>query len=165
MTGQPLTSPDGPVVVSTKTLCALIDIRRQKLLPQLFGPITMALSNFQELTGKLPQPPDWLAVVADHPQQPLPERLAHASDSQAATLRLAVAVRASNVLIDGPIKEAAKLSFIKSEGTVSILVRAYRAELLTSVRPMVKALEALGHGDVLPPPDLLEALWKALDNL
>ena len=62
-------------------------------------------------------------------------------------------------------KERAKLSFFKCEGTVSILVHAHRMGHLSAVRPMVKALEKLGHGHVLPPPDQLDALWQALDAM
>lgn len=110
----------------------------------------------------------WLFVATDRPDQGLPERVAfpqHATASEAATLRLAISVPASLVLIDGPIKEKAKLSFIKCEGTVSILVSAYREGYLSAVKPMVIALEKLGHAHVLPPPDMLEALWTALEKL
>ena len=186
---QPLTHPDGPVVTSEKTLLAMASIRKLKLLPQLHNTVAIAASNYEAVRDALGQaeseaggpveiPADkgfapapglpWLFVLPDQPQQALPARVDHpqnATAAEAATLRLALAVPASLVLLDGPIKERAKLSFIKSEGTVSMLVTAYRQGLLSAVKPMVIALEKLGHGDVLPPKESLEALWTALDRM
>lgn len=165
MTRRALTSAGGPVVGGERTLRALIAIRRQKLLSQLYGRVAVGRFNFDALGDVLPEAPPWLSVMEDRPGQQLPPRVAGADASDAATLRLALALPASLVLLDGPIKERAKLSFIKSEGTVSILVTAYRRGLLSAVQPMVKALEKLGHRDVLPPPEQLEALWQALDGM
>ena len=162
---QAMTSVEGPVVSSEKTLRALVSIRREKLLPQLYGHVLIASSNFEALNDVLLASPPWLGVTDDQPDQQLPARVANASTSEAATLRLALSIPASLVLLDGPIKERAKFSFIKAEGTVSILVSAYRRGMLTAVRPMVKALEKLGHGDVVPGPDQLDALWRALDAM
>jgi len=160
-----LTSANGPVVAGEKTLRALVAIRRQKLLPQLYVHVVIGRCNFEALADVLPEAPPWLSVVEDRPDQELPPRVAGAAPSDVATLRLALALPASLVLLEGPIKERAKLSFIKSEGIVSILVSAYRRGLLSAVQPMVKALEKLGHGDVLPPPEQLEALWRALEEM
>jgi predicted nucleic acid-binding protein len=163
--GKPYTNPSGPVVISEKTLRALIAIRKEKLLPELFGRVAIARSNFDALAGSFPAgAPDWLRVMDDRPDQALPERIAMASPSEAATLRLAIATPASLVLIDGPIKDRAKLTYIKAMSTVPILVLAYQRGKLSAVRPMVKALQSLGHADVLPPPDQIEALWKALEG-
>lgn len=162
---QMLTRPGGPVVVSEKTLRALTAIRREKLMPLLFGRVAIARSVYelmQPAGGNAGGKADWLEVLDDRPAQVLPERIAGASPSDAATLRLALALPASLVLLDGPIKERAKLSFIKAEGTVAILVDAYRQGHLSAVQPMVKALQALGHADVVPPPEVLDALWRAL---
>jgi predicted nucleic acid-binding protein len=153
------------VVTSEKSLRALVAIRRQKLLPELYGRVVMARSNFEALQDVLPDAPAWLVVERDRPEQELPPRVAAAGVSEAATLRLALALPASLVLLEGPIKERAKLSFIKAEGVVAMLVAAYRQGLLSAVRPMVKALEKLGHGDVVPPSEQMEAMWKALDEL
>ena len=118
-----------------------------------------------EIDALLPDTPSWLAVGEDHPTITLPERLAATPPSEAATIRFALGSGASLVLLDGPVKERAKLSFIKSVGTVSILVSAYRQGHLSAVRPMITALEKLGHADVLPPPEQLEALWVALEDM
>ena len=187
--GQALTRPDGPVVTSEKTLRALCAIRRHKLLPTLYGQIVIAQSNYDALRSALTEVEScaggpvqvdeekgytpasgmpWLFVVADRPGQPLPARVDYpkaSSASEAATLRVALAIPASLVLLDGPIKERAKLSFIKAEGTLSILVSAFRQGHLSAVQPMVKALEKLGHADVLPPKEMLDALWTALGKL
>ncbi len=160
-----LTCADGPVVAGEKTLRALVAIRRQRLLPRLYGRVVVGRFNFEALADVLPEAPPWLSVADDRPDQGLPPRVAGAAASDVATLRLALALPASLVLLEGPTKERAKLSFIKSEGTVSILVTAYRRGLLSAVQPMVKALEKLGHGDVLPPPEQLEAMWRALDDM
>jgi len=189
MPRETLTRPGGPVIASEKTLAAMLAIRRHKLLPQLHGSIVIALSIYERLRPQLSDvipgsgaavtiPPgqsfapapgvDWLLVAEDQPAQSLPARVDHPMNStvsEAATLRLALAIPASLVLLDGPIKERAKLSFIKSEGTLSLLVSAYRQGLITAVEPMVKALEKLGHGDVLPPRESLDALWKALGKM
>ena len=166
-----MTSADGPVVVSEKTLRALLAIRKERLLGDLFGSVVIARSCFEAMEAvTLAAPGDatpaaWLRVEEDSPDQPLPARVGSATASEAATLRLALSIPASLVLLDGPIKDRAKLSFIKSEGTLSILVRAYREGKLSAVKPMVKALAALGHGDVLPEKAMLDALWTALDKL
>jgi hypothetical protein len=125
----------------------------------------MARSVFESMHDVLPAPPPWLDVLDDRPEQPLPARIADATPSEAATLRLALAAPASLVLFDGRMKDRVKLSFIKAEGTVPILVMAYRLGKLTAVQPMVKALQSLGHGDVLPPKEMLDALWVALEKL
>lgn len=160
-----LTPAEGPVVTSVRTLAALAGIRRAKLLPQLYGTVAIAESNLAEARAFLPETPAWLTPGPDHPEVPLPERLAAASASEAATIRFALGLGGSLILLDGPVKERAKLSFIKSVGTVSILVSAYRLGHLSAVRPMITALEKLGHADVLPPPEQLEALWVALEGM
>ena len=161
------TTTDGPVVVSQKTLGALAAIRRQQLLPALYGRVVIAQSVYDAVTGSSGDLDhwDWLEIETDRPEQTLPPRVAGVNPSDAATLRLALAIGASLILLEVPVKEKAKLSFCKCEGTVSILVLAHRLGHLSAVRPMIKALDRLGHGHVLPPPDQLEALWKALDNL
>jgi predicted nucleic acid-binding protein len=157
-----LTTDDGPVFTSERTLRALLAIRREKLLEPLYGPIHIARS----VVARLPDAPDRLTVVNDAPDHPLPPRVeAAANTSDQATLRAALAHGASLVLLDGPAKEPTKLSFIKAEGAVSILVAAYRQGQLSAVRPMIKALRALGFEDVLPPPESLDALYEALDDL
>jgi len=189
MPREPLTRADGPVVVSEKTLRAMAAIRKLKLLPGLHGGVVVAFSIYERVRPALAESEPgsggavaiaagqnfaaapglpWLLVAADQPGQPLPARVdfpQNATESEAATLRLALAIPASLVLLDGPIKERAKLSFIKSEGTVSMLVTAFRKGLLSAVQPMVKALEKLGHADVLPPRESLDALWVALGKM
>ena len=163
-----LTTSDGPVVASEKTLRALIAIRRQNLLGKLYNQrvviarsIADAIFDVLNGTDKL----NYLDVQEDREDVELPSRVAGANRSDAATLRLALGVGASVVLLEDPIKERAKLSFIKSEGTISILVQAHRLGFLSAVQPMVKALEKLGFADVLPPPDQLQAIWRALEDL
>lgn len=160
-----LTVAGGPVVVSEKTLRALLAIRREKLLPEIYGRVAVARSVFDAMQDVLPAPPAWLDILEDRPDQALPDRIAGGTPSEAATLRLALALPASLVLFDGPMKDRVKLSYIKAEGTVPILVMAYRLGKLTAVQPMVKALRSLGHADVLPPPEMLDALWVALGKL
>ena len=164
-----LTMPGGPVVVSEKTLGALVAIRRENLVPQLYTePVVMARSNFESLSNVLPKPPTWLNIHEDRPDVGLPAACETASESEVVTLRLALAPppdRASIVLLEGPIKERAKLSFIKAEGVVSLLVAGYRYGKLSAVQPMVKALQKLGYADVLPESTMLEALWRAIDDL
>ncbi|MBI1336158.1 MAG: hypothetical protein GC164_04250 [Phycisphaera sp.] len=160
-----LTTDDGPVVISEKTLRALVAIRKHSLLEKLYGRVAISAQVASCVRDVIPELPSYIVPVQDQPLQQLPERVCSATPSEAATLRLAIALPASLVLIDGPIKEKAKLSFIKCEGTVPLLVQAYREGHLSAVKPMVKALATLGHEDVLPPPDLLEALWVALDKL
>lgn len=165
-----LTDPAGPVVCSEKTWRALTAIRRETLLSVLYDrPIMMAQSNYnavsQTSAGPITATPDWLGVLADAPDVELPERCRSAAKSEAATLRAALAHRASLVLLEGPIKERAKLSFIKTEGVLAVLVGAYRIGRLSAVKPMVNALRSLGHEEVLPEKAMLDALWRALDQL
>lgn len=176
-----LTSPEGPVVLSEKTLCALIAIRREGLIAELYGPVVMARSTWigaaksadarrrRDATFDADSPPPWIKLVDDErfAHVELPERCGRtvATPSELATLRVAVGWPASLVLLDGPIKEKAKLSFIKAEGVVSMLVMAFRLDKLSAAKPMVTALEKLGYGDVLPPEEALEALWAALEGL
>lgn len=144
---------------------ALLAIRREKLLPSLYGSVVMAQSNFAALEERVPEPLPWLHVEADRDDVDLPARIAGAAPLEAATLRLALGIGASLVLLEEPIRQSAKLSAIKSYGAISILVQAHRIGLLSAVRPMVKALDKLGFSDVLPPPDQLDALWTALDAM
>lgn len=160
-----LTSADGPVVVSEKSLRALVAIRREKLLTELFGEVAMARTAATAMGELLPTEASWLVVMDDRPEQALPERVSSATASERATLQLSLALPASLVVIDGAIKEKAKLSYIKCEGVVGLLVEAYRTGRLSAVRPMVTALEKLGHADVLPPEHVREAMWKALAGL
>ncbi len=167
MSGKMRTTPDGPVVVSVKTFGALLAIRREKLLESMYGSVVMPRSGYDGLHDKLAASgcPAWLDVKDDLPQVQLPPRLVAVGGHDGASLQLALGIGASLVLIEEPVKEKAKLSFIKAEGTVSILVMAYRLGLLTAVPPMVKALEKLGYRDVLPPSDQLKVLWVALDAM
>ena len=166
-----LTIPGGPVVISEKTLRALCAIRRQKYLPQLYGQVVIAQSSFEAMRDTYPSPdaaPAWLIIHDDQAQSELPRRItsmANRDHGDEAAVQLALALSASLVLLEEPIKEKAKLSFIKSEGTLAILVMAYREGWLSAVQPMVKALRSLGHGDVLPDEEQLAALWQALEQL
>lgn len=168
-----LTKAGGPVVIGSQTLDALAAIRREGLLPKLYGQVTISRSNVEANRaageGGRPRWPEqgwpWLVVMDDHPGQQLPSRVAHADPLDAATLRLALGIGASLVLLEGGAKDRAKLSSIKCEGTVSILVSAYRMGHLTAVKPMAKALEKLGYSHVLPGPEMLDAMWKALGEL
>lgn len=165
---QTLTQPGGPVVISAPSLAALAAIRREKLLASMFGQVVIARSSAAGATGAtgLAEPtPPWLTVLDDRPDIELPPRCRDAPPPIAAALQLAIALPASLVILDGPFKERAKLSFIKCEGVVSLLVEAYRRGLLTAVEPMLKALDKLGHGHVLPEPHLLDALRDALAKL
>jgi predicted nucleic acid-binding protein len=166
-----LTTKGGPVVLSEKSLRALLAIRREGLLAQMYASLVMSRSNFEAVRDTphgnggppaMPEPPAWLRVVDDAPGQAVPDRVSHGSELELASVRLTLAMSASLLIIDGPIKESIKLSSIKAEGVVSLLVQAYRLDLLTAVKPMVKALSALGHEDVLPPVESLAAMYKAL---
>jgi len=161
-----LTREEGPVVIGPRSMAALMAIRRAKLLPRVYaGPFLMVRDAVGPLAEEAGEPPAWVRVHADPSETALPERLAGIDPVEAATLRLALAEGASRVLLEEPVKERAKLSFIRAEGVVSFLVHAYRLGELTAVGPMMKALAALGHERVLPPPEQLEALAEALDNL
>jgi len=169
-----LTATHGPTVLSERSLRALIAIRRETLLPKMYDKLVISRSNFDAVRdtpsghsgpAAMPEPPDWLTVMDDVPGQTVPDRVAHAEALELASIRLTLALPASLLVIDGPIKESIKLSFIKAEGVVSLLVQAYRRDLLTAVKPMIKALEALGHGDILPPAESLAAMYKALDAM
>ncbi|MCC7192647.1 MAG: hypothetical protein IT444_07680 [Phycisphaeraceae bacterium] len=163
--GKMLTVAGGPVVICEKTLRALLAIRREKLLPEIYGRVAIARSVFQAMGDVLPIAPPWIDVLDDQPQQSLPARISGGTPSETATLKLALALPASLVLFDGPMKDSVKLSYIKAEGTVPILVMAYRMGKLSAVQPMVKALQSLGHADVLPSAEMLDALWGALSKL
>jgi predicted nucleic acid-binding protein len=156
----------GTVVTSGKTLSALLAIRQADLLHELYGQVAISRSNYNAIDSpRLEQTGDWLLVVEDRPDQEIPTRCAGATPLEAATLQLAQSVSASIVLLEGETKERAKFARFKSEGAVSILVTAHRQGLLNAVRPMIKALIALGHEDVLPPLEMLEALYEALDRM
>ena len=176
-----LTDAEGPVVCSEKTFRALVALRREKLIAEVYTRVVMARSNWraviesEDVTRRgdasfdLESPPPWLDLIDEkrfvHVELPARCGEGIACSLELDTLRLAVGLPASLVLLDGLIKEKAKLSFIKAEGTVSILVMAYRLDKLSAVQPMVKALQKLGHGEVIPPPETLEALWRALEGL
>ena len=160
-----LTTASGPAVVSLRSWQALAAIRRTELLAKVYGHVAVSEATAAAITAGDLALPDWLVVLADAPDQALPERLAAVGGDDAATLRCAVRHGASRVLIEDPVKEKAKLSFIKCEGVLAFLVHAHREGRLSAVEPMIKALTALGHADVLPDEAQLEALRAALRSM
>ena len=54
-----LLPPEGPTFVSERSLRALIAIRRDKLLPQVYGDVAIARSVSEAFDAL----PDWLTVV------------------------------------------------------------------------------------------------------
>lgn len=160
-----LTTPGGPPVIGAPSLRALVAIRRQGLVHDLYGPASIERGNLESLADVLPATPPWLTVHEDDPSIELPSRLAQVDEADRATLRLALAVGAGLVIIEEPAKERAKLSFFKCEGVLSMLVWAHRQGRLTAVMPMVKALRSLGQGHVLPPQEQLDALKRALSSM
>ncbi|MDX1683226.1 MAG: hypothetical protein R3336_08900 [Phycisphaeraceae bacterium] len=158
-----LTTDEGPVVVSRRTLEALLAIRRGHLLPKIYPDRSIMID--QECGEQVEDRPDFIELKVAPEDVELPTRIGHGDPCDLACLRLALHVGASMVMLEDPIKERAKLSFIRAEGTVPFLVQAHRAGHLTAVEPMIKALRALGHEDVLPPEDQLAALKEALRHL
>jgi len=153
-------------VIGERTLSPLLAIRQAKLLPELFGRVLIARSNYEAITHpRLAECGDWLKIVETNPGIRLSSRFDICPPLEQDTLRLAVSRSASMTLLEGRTKDLAKLEGLTCEGTVSLLVQGHRKGLVSGVRPMVKALRALGHEDVLPPPEMLEALWEALDEL
>ena len=160
-----LTSPGGPVVAGRRTMDALAAVRKETMLPRLFGSIRVARSSAGASPAWMDAGYDWLIVEDDRPSQPLPERLAYLDAGDAATLRLALGLPASLVLLENPVKDKARLNFIKAQGALAVLVQAYRQGYLSAVEPMVKAWRTLGYDDVLPEEAALEHLWRALRQL
>ncbi len=163
-----LTTPGGPVVVSHRTLAALTAIRKQGLLGRLYGQVHACASDVAAIPALSVADCPWLLTHPDPQELPLPERvlsLQPPDPDGVRAIRLCLALRGSLVLLEGAVKEKAKLCHIKSEGTLSILVACHREGWLSDVRPMVKALRSLGQGDVLPDAEKLEALWRALEAM
>ncbi len=162
----PMTIPGGPVITTGRVLEALMAIKQDKLLRPLFGPILITQSNADEVKNNLAKPlPLGIEIVPDHNDVDLPERIINTQVLNQYTFKACLALGCSRVLIDGPIKEKAKLSFFKCEGVVSILVTSYRAGRLKLVRPMIKALKALGYEDMLPPEDQIKMIYDALAHM
>ena len=162
----PMTIPGGPVIASYRVLEALISIKQAKLLQPLFGRILITESNASEIKKNIDRPlPEWVEVVPDHDDVDLPERIVNTQVLNQQTFKACLAIGCSRVLIDGPIKDKAKLSFFKCEGIVSILVTSYRAGRLKLVRPMIKALTSLGYADMLPPEDQIKMIYEALEYM
>src|SRR6185369_2352826 len=123
---QMLTRPDGPTVIAAKTLRALLAIRREKLVPELYGQTVISQSNWNAVVaspeakflpaspeGAAKQPPGWLFIGDDRPDQPLPERLANyeltgEDPTGIAELKFALFFPASLGLLDGRIKKKAR---------------------------------------------------------
>lgn len=129
----------------------------------MFDGVVMADSAAGAVRDEFETWPDYVRIVPDV-QADLPPRLAHIEGTDRASVQLAIAWEASLLLIDGKaLLEKVKLSFIKSMGTIPLLIQAYQEGRIRAVKPLLVALEKKGH--TMPPPEQMEAIRRALDLL
>lgn len=155
----------GPVVVAESALRALMSIRHEWLLDQMFGGAVICESvdrAVQEIWTDT-QRPAFIRVLPDQ-TTPLPPRLVSVQGSDRVSIELAIATDSRLLLIEGKaLLERVKLSFIKSMGTIPLLVQAYQEGRIKSVKPLLVALERKGHE--MPPAEQMRALTNALNEL
>jgi len=155
-----------PVVIGERSLRALLDIRHDWLLRDMFGTVLLSRSAADALDGEIAAFPEWVRVHDDPPPNvvTLPERLISVGGTDRETIRLALALNARLVILEGKgLLEKVKLSFLKAQGVVPLLVQAYQNGRIRRIKPLLTALERKGHE--MPPPEQMEALLRALDEL
>jgi len=156
----------GPVVIGERSLASLLAIRHEWLLREMFGRVVICRTVADALSEIIGEVPDWLQVCEDLPDGmvELPSRLESVRGSDRKTLEIAVHHRARLVLLEGKgLLEKVKLSFIKSMGVIPLLIQAYQEGRIQRVKPLLTALDRKGHE--MPPPEQMEALLRALDEL
>lgn len=160
-----MTNESGPVVAAERSITALLNIRHEWLLEDMFERVSICDSVAAELAGRWPEArrPEWVDVHPDRSVE-LPPRLTHVEGTDRMTLMLSVSLNARLTLIEGkPLLEKVKLSFIKSMGVIPLLVQAYQEGRIKRVKPLLIALERSGHE--MPPPEQMRALLAALDAM
>ena len=144
-----LAIPD-PIVSNTTPLITLVGVDRLDLLPQLYGEIWVPEIVAQEYNaGARPGNPDlhslpWLKIV---PAPAFTVEFDRMLDvGEIAVINLALNVKARFVLIDEKFaREAATKQGLLVVGTLNVLARAKRQNLITEVKPVVDEMIAQGR--------------------
>lgn len=146
--------PNRPVISNTTPLINLAGVGLLDLLPQIYGPITIAdVVRDEYVAGMRPGEPDldqlpWLRVVAAVSMDPsLPHNL---DRGEAATIRLALATNASAVLLDELLaRRVATAHSLPIVGTLGVLLVARQTNLIAAVRPVIDQM--IGQGRRISP--------------
>jgi predicted nucleic acid-binding protein len=130
-----------PVVSNASPLIALKQIGQMELLSHLFNHVLVAPAVVREVEPTLPRLPEWIEVSAL--KQPLGARILAASlgPGESETIRLALEVTASHVLVDDrPARRLATLLGLRVGGTLGVLVASKQRGLVRTVKPLLDAL-------------------------
>jgi predicted nucleic acid-binding protein len=142
------------VVSNTGPLVALETIGLTRLLPELFGKISISSAVRREIEAGFEKPgadvfaqqTNWLQVM---PEAPMPDQwIANALDvGEAATIALALQQRSNLVIIDERKgrRVAEQIYGLSVLGTLGILARAKSAGLIQSVRPHLIQMQESGY--------------------
>jgi uncharacterized protein len=141
---------DRPVVSNTTPLINLAGVGLLDLLPHIYGTITISpvvqeeyeagMRSGEPLLDQLP----WLRIVEFAPFDAI---LPHNLDrGEAATIRLALAVRASAVLLDEQLaRRVAVAHSLPIVGTLGVLLVARQTNLIPALRPVIDQMIAQGR--------------------
>jgi predicted nucleic acid-binding protein len=142
------------VVSNTGPLVALETIGLTRLLPELFGKISVSSAVRREIESGLEKPgadlfaqqTNWLQVM---PDAPMPDQwIASVLDiGEATTIALALQQRSNLVVIDERKgrRVAEQIYGLSVLGTLGILARAKSAGLIKSLRPHLSQLQDSGY--------------------
>lgn len=138
------------VFSNTTPFIALASIDQLDLLPKLFGQIHVADEVIEECTagGMIVVTPlrelDWIVLV-QYPTQPAPHVLLELDKGEKATLQAALANHADLVLMDEKIgRNMAEYLGLKVSGTLGVLLKARKVELISSFRDAAQLMRAQG---------------------
>ncbi len=138
------------VFSNTTPFIALASIDRLDLLPTIFGQIHVAEEVIEECAagGMIAVPPlrqfDWVVPVKS-PTFQTPHILLELDKGEKATLLAALADNADLVLIDEKIgRNVAEYVGLKVTGTLGVLLKAHKTELIPSFRGAVQEMLAQG---------------------
>lgn len=149
-----MAAPERLVVSNTTPLINLIGVGLLDLLPHIYGTITIAAAVRDEYTAGMrsgdPQLDHlpWLHVVASVPTEPaLPHNL---DRGEAATIRLALAMQASAVLLDEQLaRRVATAHGLPIVGTLGVLLVARQTNRIPAIRPVIDQM--IGQGRRISP--------------
>ncbi|MBN1485050.1 MAG: DUF3368 domain-containing protein [Chloroflexia bacterium] len=132
------------VVVNSSPFIALEKIGYLHLLPTLWGTLHVPPAVQREVFEIRPMPP-WVEQVSL--QQPIASRIASVrlGPGEREVIALALELDAEEVILDDlPARRLASALKIPVIGTLGLLLRAKKRDLIPLVRPLVEALE--NHG-------------------
>jgi predicted nucleic acid-binding protein len=144
-----------PIVTNSTCLIALERIGQLALLPGLFDPILAPPKVHEEFGVSLP----WLRRQAPASRTTVAALMLMMAEGEAEAIALAAEQKCRVILDDRKARLIAKQMGLKVIGTVGVLVKAKRSEIIPQIKPLLDALQACGFR--LSAPLMAEALRLA----